>query len=67
MPFKDSPEGTTHFYNDGCGEKAHNNQCSCVCHENLRESITLKHSTKCCEFTLFECVFSKKMKNEKRN
>lgn len=24
MPFKDTPEGTTHSYNDGCGEPAHN-------------------------------------------
>lgn len=26
MPFKDSNEGTTHSFNDGCGEKAHNDQ-----------------------------------------
>lgn len=24
MPFKDLPEGTTHYQNDNCGEPAHN-------------------------------------------
>lgn len=24
MPFKESPEGQTHYQNDGCGEPAHN-------------------------------------------
>lgn len=24
MPFKDLPEGTTHSYNDRCGEPSHN-------------------------------------------
>ncbi len=24
MPFKETPNGTTHFYNDGCGEIDHN-------------------------------------------
>lgn len=24
MPFKDAPNGTTHFHDDGCGEPAHN-------------------------------------------
>ena len=25
MTFKDTPDGQTHFYNDGCGEPEHNN------------------------------------------
>ena len=25
MPFKDTPEGQTHSFGDGCGEPAHNN------------------------------------------
>ena len=24
MPFKDTKSGSTHYYNDGCGEPAHN-------------------------------------------
>lgn len=27
--FKDTPQGTTHSYNDGCGEKEHNNLPDC--------------------------------------
>lgn len=26
MPFKDTPDGSTHYVNDGCGEPAHNEE-----------------------------------------
>lgn len=29
MPFKDTQEGTTHSYNDGCGDPTHNNKTPC--------------------------------------
>lgn len=30
MPFKDSPEGQTHSFNDGCGEQTHNEVIVCA-------------------------------------
>jgi len=44
MPFKDTPEGTTHYYGDGCGEPAHNpdnHECRAgiTCKENPCEHI----------------------------
>ncbi len=29
---KDLPEGTTHFYNDGCGEPENNEKCNALIH-----------------------------------
>ena len=37
MPFKDTPDGQTHSYNDGCGEPAHNQTPEQVKREILEE------------------------------
>lgn len=31
MPFQDTPEGQTHYENDGCGEPAHNRPVEMIC------------------------------------
>ena len=36
--FKDTPEGKTHSYGDGCGEPEHNqNRCCILCYYDILE------------------------------
>mgnify|MGYP001568428173 FL=1 len=39
MPFKDTKSGSTHYYNDGCGEPAHNDN-------DLREEFEKRFSVR---------------------
>ena len=41
--FKESKEGQTHFYGDGCKD----HPCHCVCHENKLKK-EYEHSSQCC-------------------
>jgi hypothetical protein len=37
--FKDTPEGKTHYENDGCGEPAHNKTTTHCCHDESNACI----------------------------
>ena len=46
-PFKDLPEGQTHYYNDGCGEPAHNQPTQTWQEEYCKEFGLCKEGEKC--------------------
>lgn len=45
--FKDTPDGTTHSYEDGCGEPAHNKYCCDWQKQQPTLTVTIDGKCKC--------------------